>query len=86
MPTDRHLSLGPEKPFGIIVVLSYCCLAFIGQFNLLPLQRELKDATRVKMYIIIGGCVLVSYIFYNIIPFAAYFEVSSSYYQLKCLI
>ncbi|XP_064386869.1 sodium-coupled neutral amino acid transporter 7-like isoform X2 [Halichondria panicea] len=76
---DHSIQLAPVGVNGSLTVISYCSLAFICHFNLLPLQKELKGpVTKVKLYSIIVGAILTAYVLYNIVIFAGYFRFFES--------
>ena len=76
VPDDHSVNVAPRSAGDIITVFSYCGLSFICHFNLLPLQKELHNATKAKMYFVVFGSMLLAYTVYNVVVFSAYFNVS----------
>lgn len=73
----NEVQLGPLKFNGVLTVISYCSLAFVCHFNLLPLQRELTPpVTKSRFYSIIFGSIIIAYLLYNLVIFSGYFSVS----------
>lgn len=69
------LQLAPISFNGSLTVISYCSLSFVCHFNLLPLQKELKGkVTKLRLYTIIVGTIVIAYVLYNIVIFAGYFR------------
>ena len=57
--------------------VGYCSLSFVCQFNLLPLQRELRGPQRKwRLYSIVICATLLAYGLYNVVIFSGYFNVN----------
>lgn len=78
LPKDHTVYFWPREFTGILTSISYCSLAFICHFNLLPLQKELHNPTKRRLDTIVIGTMLIAYTLYNIIIFSGYFTVSIS--------
>lgn len=72
-----EVQLSPVNFNGALTVISYCSLAFVCHFNLLPLQKELgRPVTKCRVYSIIFGSIIIAYLLYNLVIFSGYFNVS----------
>ena len=83
-PQNHQVQLSPVQFNGALTVISYCSLAFVCHFNLLPLQRELKPPlTKFRIYSIIFGSMIIAYLLYNLVIFSGYFSVSLTFLQIE---
>ena len=71
-----QVHLFPQEFKGILVTVTYCSVSFVCHFNLLPLQKELRQPTRARMNIIVVGTMLLAYALYNLVIFSGFFTVS----------
>lgn len=77
VPPDHHIQLWPVEFTGLLTSISYCSLSFVCQFNLLPLQRELRGPQRKwRLYSIVILATLLAYGLYNVVIFSGYFNVN----------
>ena len=77
IPDPHQVQVWPNGFSGLLTVISYCSLAFVCQFNLLPLQKELHNPTKRRLNIIIISSIVIAYVLYNIVIFMGYFNVSA---------
>ena len=74
---SHEVQLGPVGFNGAITMISYCSLAFVCHFNLLPLHKELRHpVTKFRIYSIILGSMFIAYLLYSLVIFSGYFNVS----------
>ena len=76
LPPDHTIALWPTKFTGLLTAISYCSLAFVCHFNLLPLQKELQKPTRCRLNMIVIGSMVIAFALYNVVIFSGYFNVS----------
>ena len=77
IPSDHRVQLWPEELTGLLTCISYSSLAFVCQFQLLPLQKELRGPQKTwTLYSIVIWATLLAYGLYNIVIFGGYFNVS----------
>ncbi len=76
IPAQHKVELWPTEFTGLLTCISYCSLAFVCHFNLLPLQKELHNPTKGRLNIIVIGSMVTAYVMYNVIIFTGYFNVS----------
>ena len=77
IPSDHHVHLWPDGLTGLLTCISYSSLSFVCQFQLLPLQRELRGPKKKwTLYSIVILSALLAYGLYNIVIFGGYFNVS----------
>ena len=80
IPSDHHVQLWPDGLTGLLTCISYSSLSFVCQFQLLPLQRELRGPKKKwTLYSIVIWSALLAYGLYNIVIFGGYFNVSPAY-------
>ena len=76
IPEDHKVAVRPPAFKGILTTISYCSLAFVCHFNLLPLQKELQRPTKTRLNIIVISSMVIAYLIYNVVIFSGYFTVS----------